>query len=408
MAVQASSRAYEILLDLGVTPVINAAGEPSRLGQSILAEPVREAMMAAAQYCVPVSELQRCACELIASATGAEAGCVMPGAAAGLYLAAAACMAGTDPAAMDRLPDTTGLRNEIVVHRAHRNAFDHAIRASGVRFVEFGYLGAVSGAGAYAWQLEEAITERTAAAFYPGFPAQSVLPLPEVAEIAHSHGIPLIVDGAGTLVSPGNLRRFITEGADLVCFSGGKAIGGPSASGILAGRRDLILSATMQQQDMYVRKETWSGPFGMPMPEVFETPPHQGMGRMLKVGREEIAGLIVALKLFLARDHEAERAQWLKMMTYVATQLRDAPGSVAHLQAPPAVPIAQVAIRCQGAQPAAKAAAISRDLQRGHPRVFCDESQLAAGTLVLNPINVQDDELEPLIARMMQSLRDAT
>ena len=407
MTVSVSTRAYEILLNLGVTPVINAAGEPSRLGQSILAEPVREAMMAAAQYCVPLSELQERACELIAAATGAEAGCVAPGAAAGLYLAAAACMAGTDLAAMDRLPDTTGLRNEIVVHRAHRNAFDHAVRASGARFVEFGYLGAVSGAGAYAWQLAAAINERTAAVFYPGFPAASVLPLPVVAEIAHSRGIPLIVDGAGTLVTPENLRRFIAEGADLVSFSGGKAIGGPSASGILAGRRDLILSATLQQQDMYVRKETWSGPFGAPMPDVFETPPHQGLGRMLKVGREEIAGLIVALQLFLARDHARERAQWLATMTDVAARIGAAPDVAIHLEAPPQVLIPQVAIQYQGPRPVEKAAALSRDLQHGRPRVFCDEAQLASGTLVLNPINIRDDEIEPLIARIRQALRAA-
>jgi L-seryl-tRNA(Ser) seleniumtransferase len=403
MAVQQSTRAYDLLVELGVTPVINAAGAPSRLGQSVLAAPVREAMMAAAQYCVPLSELQARASELIAVATGAEAGCVASGAAACLYLATAACMAGTDVAAMDRLPDTTDLKHEIVVHRAHRNAFDHAVRATGARFVEFGYLAPVSGAGAYPWQLEAAITERTAAVFYPGFAAASVLPLPVVTRIAHARGVPVIVDGAGTLVYPDNLRRFIAEGADLVAFSGGKMIAGPSASGILAGRRDLILSATLQQQDMYVRAETWSGPFGTPMPDTFAAPPHQGMGRMLKVGREEIVGLIAALKLFLERDHAAEQARWLQMMSHIATQLQQAPGVCVRLQAPPETAMPQVAIQFQGQQPTARAAATARDLQQGRPRVFCDESQLHLGALILNPSNLRDEEVEPLITRVRES-----
>src|SRR5260370_20131864 len=96
----------------------------------------------------------------------------------------------------------------------------------------------------------------------------------------------------------GNLTRFIWEGADLVAFSGGKGIGGPAGSGFLAGRRDLVLSATLQQQDMYVHPATWSGPFG-PSHSYSGEPPRQGIGRMLKVGREEIAGLIAALESYV-------------------------------------------------------------------------------------------------------------
>src|SRR5262249_34161064 len=149
-----SEEGRAILESLGLVPVINAAGYPSRLGGATLSPAVRAAMNAAAQHFVPIAEMQERASSLISAATGAGAGCVAAGGAACLTLAAAACIAGDDPAAIDRLPDTTGLRSEIVVHRAHRNAFDHAIRVAGARFVEFGYSGVASGVGAYRWQLE--------------------------------------------------------------------------------------------------------------------------------------------------------------------------------------------------------------------------------------------------------------
>jgi L-seryl-tRNA(Ser) seleniumtransferase len=153
-----------ILESLGLIPVINAAGFPSRLGGASLSPVVRAAMDAAAQNFIRIAEMEVRASEIIA-----EAGLVASGGAACLTLAAA-CITGDDPAAIDRLPDRTGLRNEVVVHRTHRNPFDHAIRVPGARFVEFGYLGVPAGVGAYRWQLDAAITEKTAAVFYLGQP----------------------------------------------------------------------------------------------------------------------------------------------------------------------------------------------------------------------------------------------
>ena len=254
-------RADAFLADLGLRPVINLAGSVSRLGGTALDPEVIEAMAAASRAFVPLVELQALASAAIADATGAEAGCVASGAAACLFLAAAACLARMDPGVMDRLPDTAGIPNEFLVHRAHRNPYDHAIRAAGGRFVEFGYLGPAN-PGTRRWQMETAITERSVGVFYTGAHAAGVLPLPVVAEIAHAHDLPVIVDAAEMLPPRTNLRRFFDEGADLVTFSGGKAIGAPAGSGILAGRRDLILSATAQQQDMYVSTASWPGPQG--------------------------------------------------------------------------------------------------------------------------------------------------
>lgn len=386
--------------DLGLTPVINAAGSVSRLGGTRLSEPVRAAMAAAARDFVPLDELQQRASQAIAAATGAEAGYVAGGAAACLYLAAAAGMTRGDLAAMARLPHTTGIADEIVVHRAHRNAYDVAIRATGARFVEVGYLGPASGVGTHAWELEAAMTERTAAVAYPASNATGVLPLTAVAGIAHRRGLPVITDAAESLPPPGNLRRFIHEGADLVVYSGGKAIGGPAASGFVCGRRDLILQVALLQQDMYVRPETWEGVLGTAFPE----PPHQGIGRMLKVGREEIVGLIVALGCYLARDHDADQARWRRTVDAVAAALAGGAGLAVRILEPPARSVPQVVVRLDGADGIERAASAVRALRRGDPRVFVGEELLGDAALVVNPMHLEDEEVGPLAQRLSSVL----
>ncbi|MGI9252146.1 MAG: aminotransferase class V-fold PLP-dependent enzyme, partial [Thermomicrobiales bacterium] len=297
---------------LGLTPVINAAGTLTRLGGSRMAPEVLAAMQEAAASFVPIDELQERAGAVIAEITGAEAGYVVTGAAAGLSLGTAACVAGMDIGKMDRLPDTTGMKNEVVVQRGHRNSYDHAIRAAGIRFVEVGYLGYPGAGGTMPWQIDEAITERTAAVACPILDTPGTVPLAVVCEIAHAKGVPVIVDAAAELPPRINLRRFIAEGADLVVFSGGKAIGGPQASGILAGRKDLIASVSLQHQDMDNRPETWSRRSWIAEGRVAGVP-HQGFGRSMKVGREEIAGLITALRRFAAGSDETDFQRWMTL-----------------------------------------------------------------------------------------------
>ena len=186
-----------------------------------------------------------------------------------------------------------------------------------------------------AWQIEAAITERTAAVACPILDTPGTLPLPEVAEIAHAQGVPVIVDAAAELPPRSNLRRFIAEGADLVVFSGGKAIGGPQASGILAGRADLIASVALQHQDMDVRAETWSKRALLDAGRVGGVP-HQGFGRAMKVGREEIVGLITALERLRRRLGRGRRARaGPACSTIVAEALGEIDGVDDH---PPAAP----------------------------------------------------------------------
>ncbi|HUY99992.1 MAG TPA: aminotransferase class V-fold PLP-dependent enzyme [Thermomicrobiaceae bacterium] len=369
---------------LGVRPVVNAAGPLTRLSGMPLHPEVAAAMAEAAQACVRIDELQEAAGRELVAATGAEAGYVTAGAAAGLALAASACVAGLDVAAMDRLPDMTGLRDEIVIQRAHLTAYSHALRLSGARLVEVGYVGDPGQGACWPWQVEAAISERTAALAYSVGYTQGVVPLAEVVEIAHRHGLPVIVDAAAALPPVENLRRFIADGADLVAFSGGKAIGGPQASGILVGRADLIESVALQHQDMDVYPETW------PWRERYLTtgrlagPPHHGLGRPMKVGKEEIAGLVVALRRFLARDHEAEQRGESERLATVAAALDELPGVAVALAAddngtPRGYPLLRV--RIDATVVGRSAAEVVNALAEGDPPVAVNQSNLRQGVI---------------------------
>src|SRR2546423_4266151 len=167
---------------LGVTPIINARGTHTRLGGTLMPPEVLDAMREAAGAYVVLEELQAKASEVIARATGGEAGLVTGGAAAGLLLGTAACIAGDDPAKVELLPRTEGLRDEAIMFRAHRNGYDHSVRAAGATIVDVGY-----GHGTLPYQLEAACGERTALVVYLMSPwvGRGALPLPETCAIAH-------------------------------------------------------------------------------------------------------------------------------------------------------------------------------------------------------------------------------
>jgi L-seryl-tRNA(Ser) seleniumtransferase len=308
----------------GLVPVgrlISAAGFTTALGGGGLPDTVRRAMDEAAGQTYGPDALQAWAGETIARATGAESGWITAGAAAGITLAAAACIAGTDRAAIDRLPDTTGLAAEIVVSRGHRHAYDRALRSAGARIVEVGYPFREGVGRTYSWELEAAFSERTVAVGWLAAAAEDGLTLPEVCERAADRGIPVIVDAAAELPPAANLRRFVQEGAAFVAFSGGKAIRGPQGSGILAGPRRLIESVRLQTLDLDVDVGDWAAAEGG------REPPHHGLGRSMKVGKEQIAGAVVALEEFVRRDHEAEAAEqatWLEGLVGAASGLGDA------------------------------------------------------------------------------------
>jgi L-seryl-tRNA(Ser) seleniumtransferase len=385
--------------ELGVRTVINASGSLTRLGGTRMEPEVLEAMAEAAASFVRIDELQARAGEIIAEVTGAEAGYVVTGAAAGLALGTAACVAGLDVAKMDQLPDTTSMKNEVVVQRGHRNAYDHALRMAGIKFVEVGYLAYPGAGGTYGWQIDAAINERTAAVACPIIDTPGTVPLAEVAEIAHARGVPVIVDAAATLPPRSNLRRFIGEGADLVTYSGGKAIRGPQASGILAGRADLIASVTLQHQDMDVRMATW-GKRDLFQRGVVAGIPHQGFGRAMKVGREEVVGLITALKRFVAGSDKADSARWSAQLDEIERGL----GNMPHMTITRAfsnggvIPLLRITIdeRSFGKT----AYQVLNELLDGTPSIALAETHAEFGTITINPHALDDREIPVITDRL--------
>jgi D-glucosaminate-6-phosphate ammonia-lyase len=390
-------RLYE---SLGVRPIINAAGLQTRFGGGPLPEEVVQAMAEAAGACVPMEELEEAAGAIIAEVTGAEAGYVTAGAAAGLTLATAACLARFDVARMDRLPDTAGMPNEVIVHRAHRNAYDHAVRAAGARLVEVGYLGYPGAGGTHPWQIEAAIGAQTVAIYWAMIEAQGVVPLEEVCRIAHRHELPVIVDAAAALPPAENLRRLIAAGADVVSFSGGKALRGPQASGILCGRRDLIASVLLQHQDMDVHPEAWSFRSRFLDSGLLPGPPHQGVGRGFKVGKEEIAGLVAALRRYVKRDHAADRAHWAHLLQTVVDGLTGLPHVRPAFVGPATRAVPAVQIDLDEDALGRTAFDIIAQLLDGTPRVAVNEGRARVGGLLINPLALAEADIAPLVGRL--------
>ena len=388
--------------ELGVRTIVNAAGPLTRLSGARLEPAVAQAMAEASRWHVKIEELQERAGAIIAELTGAEAGYVTAGAAAGLALGTAACVAGLDPALMDQLPDTTGLRNEVVMQRAHNNAYAHAVRMAGVKLVEVGYLGYPGAGGTHLWQIEAAIGERTAALAYAVMSSPGTVALPEVARLAHRYGLPVIVDAAAALPPVENLRRFIEEGADLVSFSGGKAIGGPQASGILCGRRDLIESVALQHQDMDVDPRTWTWRERYLTSGRLPGPPHHGLGRAMKVGKEEIVGLLAALRRFVERDHQAERLAWERQLSQISAALGDLPGVRCRLLAPAETPRPYPYLTIGFDQGFGRDAwQLINALQDGDPPICVAQSFADQGLLAIIPTQLSPGD-EVVIARRLR------
>ncbi|MFN8633638.1 MAG: aminotransferase class V-fold PLP-dependent enzyme [Chloroflexota bacterium] len=264
---------------LGVQPVINARGMNTMASGSLMPQPVLDAIAEAATAFVDMGELNRKAGEHIAKLIGVEAAHVTSGSAGGLLLSAAAVIAGEDPKAIVQLPDTTGLRDGIVIEACRRIRYDQALRTAGARLIEVG-----DADGCTPEQMEAGIDDRTAAIMYIVSPylGNNGVTVEQAIEIAHRHGLPIIVDGASTLPPVSHLTRWTSLGADLVIYSGGKGIRGPQGSGLLLGRKDLIRAAAANGA------------------------PNGAIGRPAKVSKEDIVGLVTALELFLEEDWTIE------------------------------------------------------------------------------------------------------
>ncbi len=367
----------DIYSSLGVKRVIAASGTTTAYGGSKLRPEVMEAMNKAATMMVNMDDLNRAASKAIAVATGAEAGFVSGGSASGLVLQAAAVLAGSDPAKMRQLPNTDGMKNEFIIHRTHRFPYDQCYVSAGAKFVEIG-----DGRRCYAWEMEAAFTENTAAAVYlfSNFTSRRAIAFPEFCEIAHFHGVPVVVDAASYVPPRSHLKRFTREGADMVIYSGGKAVRGPQGTGILCGKQDLIDAAFANAS------------------------PHQFIGRSAKVAKEEIIGLLAALEIFLAEDEDAQMAKLREMSQKVVDALVEVPGLHVTMEHDPynyLTPHALLKFTPEWRGP--ERDDIWQAMADGDPPVYLHNIH-NPDELAVDPINLDDEELGIVIDRLRETL----
>ena len=292
---------------LGVKPIINAWGNATIRGGSIMPSEVVEAMEDASRSCVRLPELLEKAGERIAELAGVDAAFITSGAAGGIAVGVAGCMTGNDYDKMQQLPDNTeGMKNEVIVQTRQCGGYDNMIRLAGATTVRAGNDGGTSRE-----DVESAITDQTvaivhfAAYFKPGD-----LSVEEMIEIGSSHGIPVIIDAAAEFATFADLREYSDLGADLSIFSGGKGLRGPQSSGLILGRPDLIEACAVNAN------------------------PNHGIGRPMKVGKEEIAGLVTAVELFADGEfQESERQAWQERCALMESAISRLPGVRAHTEA---------------------------------------------------------------------------
>jgi D-glucosaminate-6-phosphate ammonia-lyase len=380
----------------GVPTIINACGTVTRLSGGRMHPEVAAAMAAASSECIDMIALQAGACRVITRITGAQAGIVTSGASAGVLLGAAACLAGLDPARMNRLPEVADGRNAFIVVRSQRNMYDRAIVVAGGRIVEVGIPDRYSGPGvrdASAWEIAAAITANTAAIYYLAH-AQSLPPLADVAAVAREHGLPLLVDAAAQLPPADNLRCFLEQGADLVAFSGGKAIGGPQASGILCGREDLVASSLLQMLDLDVFHDTWQVPEEFaPLRQLPGLPQH-GIGRSCKVGKEEIIGLLAALERFVVDDEDARGAGWRRTLEDIVAAAGLVQGMNMHIVDRP-LPLLEVKVE--------DVYAVAARLAAGTPPIICSLARRHEGVLLFSPVSLAPEHARIIGERLRAS-----
>ncbi len=365
--------------DLGIRKVINASATLTRLGGSLMPPSAVAAMAQAAGQFVDLGELQRAVGTRLAAMTNNEDCYVSSGAAGGMVVAVAACMTGTNPAAVAQLPNTDGLKNEVIVHRSHRNGYDHAARQTGARLVEIGMAQSTQ-----EWELEAAIGPRTACVLYfaGAHFAAGALPIERVVAIAHERGVPVLVDAAAQTPPISNLWHFTREvGVDLAIFSGGKGLRGPQSSGLVLGKHELIEGCRANGS------------------------PNHSIGRPMKVGKEELVGLLAAVtwsldqeETYVIAGYEATVQGWL-----------DALGTL------PGVTVAR-GYPSEAGQPHGRAIvrfappiALSRDeivtaLYNQDPRIAV--APIGADGIALNPQSLEAGEAALVTAAVKRVLRD--
>jgi uncharacterized pyridoxal phosphate-dependent enzyme len=364
--------------ELGVIPIVNAAGTVTRYGGSLMDHDVIDVMREASQQFCLLDELQERAGIRIAEMLDVEAAYVTSSAACGLVLTAAACMAGSDPERISQLPDASGLKDEIIIQEAHRMPYDQSIRLSGAKLIQVG-----EGKAGPEQEMKSAINAQTAAVFYLAnkMDDSSAVSFEDTIKIAHEALVPVIVDAASEAPPISTLSRFTRAGADLVIFSGGKSIRGPQSTGLVVGRTDLIAAIAAN---------------GVPFATI---------GRPMKVSREEIIAFIKALDLFLHRDHDADLNVWDNQLKHIETALASTEGvSLRRFTKGETYHVPLLALEfAEGTS--ASIEEIHDALLAGAPRIAV-ATHLVPGSLVVNPHSLQPGQ-ERIVAERLKAVIEA-
>jgi L-seryl-tRNA(Ser) seleniumtransferase len=278
---------------LGVAKIINAAGTYTALTASTMPAPVQAAVARAAKHPVRLADLQNAAGEYLAKKLRCEAALVTAGAASALTLGTAACMTRANRAAVHNIPtELAGIRNEVIVQKAHRYDYDHALRNCGIRFVEVETLE----------QYGTAFNERTVMTHFFNAAEGGAISREDWIRVAHHHGVPCFNDAAADVPPIANLWNYTAMGFDLVTFSGGKGIRGPQNAGLLLGKKELIQAAALNNN-----------------------PYSDTVGRGMKVAKEQIVGMVAAVDWFLSQSDEAMQAEFRRRAERIAAELRRIP-----------------------------------------------------------------------------------
>lgn len=299
----AAPRRRDVISELGVRTFINAAGTYTMLTASLMPDEVMDAMREASKHYVNLNELQDAVGRRIAELLGCEAAMVTSGAAGALTVGTAACITGKDPDKIRRIPDLTGMKSEVIIQKSHRYGYDHAVRAVGIRMVEV----------ETAEDFERAVNEKTAMAlFFNDAEPRGRIKLEEFVALCKKHGIPSFNDAAADVPPVENLSKYTKMGFDLVTFSGGKGIRGPQSAGLLLGRKDLIEAARLNT-----------------------SPYSDSIARGMKVNKEEMVGMLVALELYLKKDHAAEAREWDRRVEIIAREAKKVKTVTTEVRVPP-------------------------------------------------------------------------
>ncbi|HUS05258.1 MAG TPA: aminotransferase class V-fold PLP-dependent enzyme [Bryobacteraceae bacterium] len=363
----------DVYTRLGVLPFINATATLTINGGSRMLPEVIAAIEQAAHFHVNLEELMEKAGARIAELLGVESALVTSGTAAALTHATAGCIAGCDPEKIQSLPNLSGLKNQVIMPRESRNAYDHATRALGVELIEVDSVA----------ELESALGPRTAMIQILGSHfGKSRFGLPEVAPLAKKAGVPILVDAAADyLILP---NPYIALGADLVAYSGGKIIRGPQGAGLLIGRKDLVRAAWVNSA------------------------PHHGFGRAMKVTKEEVVGMYVAVETFVhKRDVQAEHREWESWYAHIAGRITKVPGVSAQVLGPVrGGPFPTLSVSWDASQIALTAGEVGRLFLAGEPRIMSQ----AAGeghTFLIRPAALRPGEYKVIADRLSEIFRSA-